>query len=211
MVGMAFGTDPAIHAYYEARAAEYDDWWTGGGRFVDRERPGWSQEVDRLVTLVATLPPARTLDVACGTAFLGRHLRGLIVGLDQSASSVAIAQSRLPNGVALVGDALSLPFAAGSFQRVFTGHFYGHLPPAERVRFLAEVRRVARELIVVDTARRPDVELERWETRVLDDGSEHRVFKRFLTGAQLLKELGPGTEVLFGGSWFVAAASGPSR
>lgn len=209
-VGMAFATDPATHAYYEARAAEYDDWWTGGGRFVDRERPGWAREVDRLFTLVAALPPARTLDVACGTAFLGRHLRGLIVGLDQSPSSVTIAQSRLPDGVALVGDALSLPFAASSSRRVFTGHFYGHLPPAERARFLAEARRVAGEVIVVDTARRPGVEPERWETRVLDDGSEHRVFKRFLTGAQLVEELGPGTEVLLEGSWFVAAASRPS-
>lgn len=204
---MAFATDPATHAYYEARAAEYDDWWTGTGRFVDRERPGWAQELERLVALVGALPPARTLDVACGTAFLGRHLRGLVVGLDQSSSSVAIAQSRLPDGVALVGDALSLPFAAGSFQRVFTGHFYGHLSPTERVRFLAEARRVAPELIVVDTARRPDIESERWETRVLDDGSEHRVFKRYLTGAQLVEELGPRTEVLLEGSWFVAAAS----
>lgn len=204
---MAFATDPGTHAYYEARAVEYDDWWTGAGRFADRERPGWAQEVDRLVAMVSALPPVRTLDVACGTAFLGRHLSGLTVGLDQSPSSVAIAQSRLPDGVALVGDALALPFADGSFERVFTGHFYGHLPPEERARFLAEARRVARELVVVDTARRPGTQPERWETRVLDDGSEHRVFKRFLSGAQLVGELGPGTEVLAEGTWFVACAS----
>jgi ubiquinone/menaquinone biosynthesis C-methylase UbiE len=155
------------------------------------------------VALVAGLPPARTLDVACGTAFLTRHLRGLAVGLDQSPAMVAIAQSRLPDGVVLAGDALALPFADGAFDRVLTGHFYGHLPPDERATFLAEARRVAPELVVIDTARRPDRPAEGWEERVLDDGSRHRVFKRYLDAAELAREL--GGEVLLDGRWFVAA------
>ena len=200
---MAFATDPATHAYYEARAAEYDDWWRGTGRFVERERPGWSDEVRGIVALVASLAPARTLDVACGTAFLTRHLHGLAVGLDQSPSMVAIAQGRLPRGVALVGDALALPFADGAFDRVLTGHFHGHLPPAERERFLAEARRVAGELVVIDTARREGVPAERREERILDDGSRHEVFKRFLDPGELAAEI--GGEVLLAGRWFVAA------
>jgi len=43
------------------------------------------------------LPPAATLDVACGTAFLTRHLEGMVVGLDQSPAMVAVAASRLPD------------------------------------------------------------------------------------------------------------------
>src|SRR4051794_25450623 len=135
---MAFARDPGTHAYYDARAGEYDEWYAGTGRFADRDRPEWSDEVDRLVALVAALPPARTLDVACGTGFLTRHLQGLAVGLDQSPAMVAVAQERLPGGVALAGDALALPFADGSFDRVLTGHFYGHLVPDEREAFLAE-------------------------------------------------------------------------
>ena len=34
-----------------------------------------------------------------------------------------------------------LPFEDGSFERVFTGHFYGHLEAPERERFLREARR----------------------------------------------------------------------
>lgn len=63
---------------------------------------------------------------------------------------VAIAQSRCPDGLAIVGDALNLIVADHAFDRVFTGHFYGHLPPEERRAFLAEARRVARELVVID-------------------------------------------------------------
>jgi ubiquinone/menaquinone biosynthesis C-methylase UbiE len=147
--------------------------------------------------------------VACGTGFLTRHLRGFAVGLDQSTAMVALAQSRLADGVAIVGNALVLPFADQSFDRVLTGHFYGHLPPDERVVFLAECRRVAGELIVVDSALRPGVESPRWEERVLNDGSHHRVYKRYLGAAQLAAEL--GGEVLLDGRWFVAAQATSTR
>jgi demethylmenaquinone methyltransferase/2-methoxy-6-polyprenyl-1,4-benzoquinol methylase len=202
---MAFARDAATHAYYDARAAEYDEWYAGTGRFAERDRPGWAAEVEALVALVGALPEARTLDVACGTAFLTRHLAGLAVGLDQSPSMVAIAQDRLRprGGLALTGDALALPFAGGAFDRVLTGHFYGHLPPEERAAFLAQARRVAGELLVIDSAPREGTARETWDERVLNDGSRHRVFKRFLTGPELAAEL--GGEVLMDGRWFSAA------
>ena len=199
----AFARDAATAAYYDQRAGEYDEWYLGQGKFASRERPGWEGEVERIVELVRALPAGRTLDVACGSGFLTRHLRGLAVGLDQSRAMVALTRSRLPRGAALVGDGLSLPFGHGSFDRVLTGHFYGHLPPDERDAFLAEARRVAGELVVVDSALRGGVEPEQWQRRVLNDGSEHRVYKRYVTGPQLAAEL--SGEVLVDGSWFVAA------
>jgi SAM-dependent methyltransferase len=198
-----FARDAATAQYYDERANEYDEWYEGQGRFADRDRPGWSAEVATLVGLVAGLSSARTLDVACGSGFLTQHLRGVVVGLDQSPAMVALAQSRLPDGVAMVGDALDLPFADGAFDRVLTGHFYGHLPPSEREAFLAQARRVAPELIVIDSALRPGVEPEQIQERVLNDGSRHRVFKRYLTADQLASEI--GGEVLLAGAWFVAA------
>jgi ubiquinone/menaquinone biosynthesis C-methylase UbiE len=203
MAGVTFARDAATAAYYERRAAEYDDWYEGTGLHAARSRPGWSEEVAVLVELVRDLESARTLDVACGTGFLTRHLRGLVVGLDQSPSMIEIAQHRLPDGVAIVGDSLALPFAAGSFDRVFTGHFYGHLVADEREAFLAEAARVAAEIVVVDSARRPGLPAEEYQERVLKDGSRHRVFKRYLDADELAAEL--HGEVLLRGTWFVAA------
>jgi demethylmenaquinone methyltransferase/2-methoxy-6-polyprenyl-1,4-benzoquinol methylase len=203
-----FAKDPATARYYDARAAEYDEWYEGTGRFAERERPGWAEEVARLVRLVGTLPVARTLDIACGSGFLTRHLHGVVVGLDQSPAMVALAQSRLPGGVAIVGDALDLPFADGAFDRVLTGHFYGHLPPGERTAFLTEAARVAGELVVIDSALRPGVEPEQWQERVLNDGSRHQVYKRHLSAAQLANEI--GGEILLAGTWFVAARATPT-
>jgi ubiquinone/menaquinone biosynthesis C-methylase UbiE len=195
--------DEAHRAYYESRAREYDDWWLGRGLFATRDRPGWPEEVTALEQLLAALPPARTLDVACGTGFMTRHLRGLVVGLDQSATSCALAQRRLPDGVAVVGDALALPFPDRAFERVVAGHFYGHLLGDDRTRFLDEARRVGDELVIVDSAGEPHDE---WQERRLNDGSTHRVFKRWFRGHSLAAELGGG-EVLHDGRWFVVVRS----
>ncbi|MDX6484007.1 MAG: hypothetical protein QOE95_1778 [Gaiellaceae bacterium] len=196
-----------MKAYYDARAREYDEWYEGLGRFDGLERPRWDEEVRELERVVASLPPLRTLDVACGTGFLTRHLRGEIVGLDQSAAMLAIAQERVPRGGFVLGDALELPFEDGSFDRVFTGHFYGHLEPGVRETFLLEARRVARELVVVDSAARDDRQDEERQERVLNDGSRWEVYKRYFTGAGLADELGGG-EVLHEGRWFVVVRSG---
>jgi ubiquinone/menaquinone biosynthesis C-methylase UbiE len=195
-----------VKAYYERRAPEYDDWYLGRGRFADRDRPGWSEELDELRRALGALPPARSLDVACGTGFLTRNLPGEVVGLDQSESMLEEARRQAPNATFATGDALELPFPDGSFERVFTAHFYGHLDEADRLRFLGEARRVAAELVVVDSALRPDVEPEELQERILDDGSRWEVYKRYLTPAGLADELGGGSTLL-DGRWFVAVRS----
>jgi len=116
--------------YYDRRAPEYDQWYMGTGLFAERDRPGWHEELRDLCAAVAALPAAATLDVACGTGFLTRHLRGAVTGLDQSAQMLEIARERIPGGHLVRGDAVPLPFDDSSFDRVFTGHFYGHLDAA---------------------------------------------------------------------------------
>lgn len=192
-----------MKAYYEARAREYDDWYLGRNLYEDRVRPGWDEELDALRGAFEALAPARTLDVACGTGFLTRHLPGAVVGLDQSESMVEVAREQVPGAEFVLGDALALPFEDGSFDRVFTGHFYGHLETAERERFLTEARRVALELVVVDAARNDETPPERMDERVLSDGTRWQVYKRWFEPEQLADELGGG-EILHAGRYFVA-------
>ena len=199
----------AVKEYYDTRAPEYDDWYVGGGLFAQRDRPHWDEAVIALERAVAGLPAASTVDVACGTGFLTRHLSGDVTALDQSERMLEVARERLPGVRLIAGDALELPFEDESFDRVFTGHFYGHLESPVRERFLAEARRVAPELIVVDAVARPDHESEERQTRVLNDGSQFQVSKRYIDARELAAELGGGT-VLHASAWFVMVSSGAS-
>jgi ubiquinone/menaquinone biosynthesis C-methylase UbiE len=191
-----------MREYYEACASEYDDWYLGRGLFAERERRGWKKELAALERVLASLPWAHTLDVACGTGFLTQRLPGEIVGLDQSGRMLEIARERVPAAAFTQGDAFALPFADGAFERVFTAHFYGHLDREERGLFLTEAARVAPELVVCDAALRPDREREELQERILEDGSSWQVYKRFFGAEELAAELGGG-DVLFSGDWFV--------
>ncbi len=195
-----------MKAYYQRRAPEYDQWYLGTGRYALMERPGWDDELASLIETLRNMPPARTLDVACGTGFLTRHLPGEVTGLDQSRAMLDLARQRVPDATLVEGDAMPLPFEDDTFERLLTGHFYGHLERGEREAFLQEVRRVAAELVVVDSAARDGVEPEAMQQRILNDGSVHAVYKRYFDPEQLATELGGG-DVLHAGRWFVAVRS----
>jgi ubiquinone/menaquinone biosynthesis C-methylase UbiE len=193
-----------VREYYDRRAPEYDDCYLGRGQFADEEWWGFRDELVETTRVLASLLPTRVLDVACGTGFLTRYLRGEVVGLDQSEAMLRIARERVPTATFLHGDALTLPFADKSFKRVVTANFYGHLQEDERRAFLAEAHRVGDELVVVDAALRDEVDPVEIQDRTLNDGSHWQVYKRYFTADELIAELGGG-RTLFAGSWFVVA------
>ena len=96
-----FGTDSraehvttlgAMKAYYDARAPEYDEWYAGQRPVHGAGAGRVGREGRRAGADVGAMPPARTLDVACGTGFLRRQLPGEIVGLDQSERMLEVAR-----------------------------------------------------------------------------------------------------------------------
>jgi ubiquinone/menaquinone biosynthesis C-methylase UbiE len=191
-----------VKEYYEARATEYDELWLGKGVHAYRDRPGWNEDRDELIAAVEALPAATTLDVACGTGFLSQHLRGELVLLDQSPSMLEIASTRIPSARAVRADVPPIPFADNAFERLFTSFFYGHLEEPERHEFLAEARRVAGEIVVVDAAPREGSPRDEWQERVLNDGSRWEIYKRYFSAEQLAAEVGGG-EVLLSNARFL--------
>ena len=189
--------------YYDRRAPEYDDAYFGRGVWDDDEAAGVAKEVPALEKFVASLAPARTLDVGCGTGFLTRLLRGFVIGVDQSARMLAEARERDAAAAYMQGDATALPARDESFERVFSSHMYGRLELRERLRFLDESRRVAPELIVLDTPFAPGQPEERLEERPLLDGTTYRIYKRYFRPEALVDEIGGG-EIVLSLKWFVA-------
>jgi SAM-dependent methyltransferase len=195
------GQNRSREAYYDWRAPEYDDFWNQRRRYSGAP-PSWFAEREAILELVEALPPVRTLDVACGTGFITSRLRGDVTGVDQSERMLAVACEQAPRARFVRATAFDLPFGAGSFDRVFTSHFYGHLEPHEREPFLVEAGRVASELVILDAGLHGGAPRDVWQERELNDGTQWLVYKRFFDATRLLDELGGG-DVLFAGEWFV--------
>lgn len=196
-----------MRAYYERRAAEYDDVYLGTGAYSGRDWPGFEEELGQAKALLEVLSPAKVLDVGCGTGFLTRHLEGEVVGLDQSGGVLEIARGRVPTATFVRGDALELPFPDGSFGRVFAGNFYGLLLPPERRAFVAEARRVGKELVVLETSLAAKRGYgEGFQERLLSDGSCHAIYRKYFSARDLARELGE-LRVLFAGDHFVLVSS----
>ena len=187
-----------MEPYYERRAAEYDEWYTGEGLFGARaSRLGRGRPSAPARGRGAPAGPDRGRRVR---GFLTRALRSDVIAVD--ASQAMLERSRSRHGHALVrADAFTLPFRDSAFDQVFTGHFYGHLYPGGGS---ASWARRSRGAIARD--RRCQAARDggaRAGPTDPNDGSRHEVYKRYFTAAQLASELGGGN-VLFDGRWFVA-------
>ncbi len=60
--------EPIAPAYYDRRAAEYDDWYLGRGLFADPVRDGFDDELGLVTRTLAALEPAATLASPVGRA-----------------------------------------------------------------------------------------------------------------------------------------------
>jgi ubiquinone/menaquinone biosynthesis C-methylase UbiE len=134
-------------------AARYDDRrFSRGGRVID------ARERRAVRDALGPVEGRRVLEIACGTGRFGVALaeRGAsVVGLDVSPAMLARARDRardagVADRVAFVrGDAAALPFPDDAFDAVVAVRFL-HLA-ATPGRFLAELARVSRDRVFVDT------------------------------------------------------------
>jgi ubiquinone/menaquinone biosynthesis C-methylase UbiE len=164
-------------------AASYDrKRFSRGGQVIDR------RERRAVFDALGRVEGRRVLEVACGTGRFTAALatRGAeVVAVDVSEAMLDRARARVAAaGVAdrvsfVRGDAAGLPFPDDAFETVVGVRFL-HLA-ADPARFLAELARVARESVVVDTFDRRSVRVAyTWllpmGSRLYDDEEVRRLF-----------------------------------
>jgi arsenite methyltransferase len=108
--------------------------------------------------LLALQPGEQVLDIGSGPGFLAGEMaeevgpEGAVHGVDPSASMLAIARSRPTRVAYATGDALSLPYADGTFDVVVATQVYEYV--ADMPAALTEARRVLKpggRLLILDT------------------------------------------------------------
>ena len=121
-------------------AAGYDE---VAEQYAALEQPGAEWPRLRLLRgLLARLQPGSTvLDLGCGNGIPA--LREIVrlhegVGVDLSATQVALARTNVPRAKLIHGDAVGLDFAPGSFDAVVAFYLLDHLPREEHARLFAK-------------------------------------------------------------------------
>ena len=125
---------------------EFND-WARAGRGPSMER-GHRPVGEQAIELVGIHPPARVIDVGCGSGWATRlmaqkAIEGQVTGIDVSDEMIRIARESslaFPNTDFRVASAESLPFEAGAFTHAFSMesiYYYADMPGA-----LKEIRRV---------------------------------------------------------------------
>ena len=121
------------------KPASYDAWY-------DSPRGGWIGNAEYRLLLNELHPRSgeRVLDVGCGTGWFTRRMAAFrdlgVTGIDRNAEWLEFARSRDRNSAYLQADALTLPFADNSFDRVFS---------VAALCFTADWRRAAEEIVRV--------------------------------------------------------------
>jgi ubiquinone/menaquinone biosynthesis C-methylase UbiE len=183
-----------MQSYYSARAPEYDS------IYLRLERQPDLRAIERW--LPPRLAGETVLEIACGTGYWTQFIAPSatsVVAVDAAPETMRIAEARVPKGKVrfVVGDAYALAAELGEFSAAFAGFWFSHVPKARRREFLLGIGRLLRPgstVVLLDnhyvagsSSPRSDEDAEgnTYQTRVLADGSAHRVLKNFPTEAEL--------------------------
>lgn len=194
------GRRATMQNYYAARATEYDKVYAKPERQADlRQMECW---------LPSVLAGRSVLEVACGTGywtqFFAPHCTR-VVAVDSAEETIQVAKSRvLPQTVEfVVGDAYSLPPQPSRLSAGFAGFWWSHIPRARVAEFLRGLHAALEPgatVVFLDNRFVPgsstpiteqDAEGNTYQTRLLSDGTAHRVLKNFPSERDLVAAVSP--------------------
>lgn len=88
---------------------------------------------------------SKVLDLGCGSGLWRNLFEGFgYIGADQNEAMIRVAKKRLPDDKFFVSNGMDLVFDGGSFDVVFTAAVLQHNQNSDKVRVLAEIKRILR-------------------------------------------------------------------
>jgi ubiquinone/menaquinone biosynthesis C-methylase UbiE len=194
-----------METYYATRAPEYDNIYLKPERQADlREIEQW---------LPAKCAKANVIEIACGTGYWTQFIAPLakkILAIDSAPETLSIAKNRVTqsNVEFQTGDAYALPQHTDKFDVGFAGFWFSHVPIKRQREFLQGLRATLNpgsKVVLLDnryvqgsssSITERDDEGNTYQTRILSNGTTHRVLKNFPTEKELNELLtGLGTSV----------------
>ncbi len=194
--------DPGVRhtmlAYYNERAAEYEEAYTRGTGTASITDPSvFTNEISVLAGLVRGFGCGHLIDVACGTGYWLPHYVGNCSHatlFDQSERMLAecelkVRRLAVADRCSLVrGDVFEYQFAPRAYDCALVGFLLSHLSEVQEHLVMQVLRNTlgpgACVLILesawTDLRARFNQKVE-WQTRRLNDGTEFQVYKRYIS------------------------------
>ena len=187
-------------AYYDARAREYDDVYSGKNPAIDAPEL-YIKEVKEIAALVAEFGSGRVVDIGCGTGFwLPYYAKNAssITLIDESENMLKVCEQRVHAlGIVDKCEFQNDNFYAKTWERdrfdsALIGFFMSHISQDVEDRFFATLRSILSpyaRVLLIDSAWTEKRKLERAkegiQERILNNGRTFKIFKRYFTLREL--------------------------
>jgi len=191
-------------AYYDERAAEYEEAYTlGTGTASMRDPEVFKAEARVLTGVVAGIARGRLMDLACGTAYWLPYYESQcsqITLFDHSSKMLAEARVKanrlgiVDRCVFLQGDFFDREFDQRSYDTALVGFVLSHLTEAQEPLLFDALRRMldpSGRFLILDSAwsaerSKVNEKVER-QTRRLNDGTAFEVYKRYCDSSDVAR------------------------
>lgn len=215
-----------MHAYYEARAETYDEFYHGRGAAIPALTSEYPIDTAACLKLVAGACGGDVLDLACGTGFwlqaYGSRCTAVTL-IDRSTAVLERCRHRIDElqlrqvATIVQGDVFEVPLPSAGFDAAMVGFLLSHLTDHQIARLFARIRDALRpdaSVMIVDSgwsaARAPFCRRDGFEQRPTPDGSTFSIRKRYFTREELdemLRVHGFRGESAYEGNVFLAVAA----
>ncbi|MDF2934719.1 MAG: transcriptional regulator [Paenibacillaceae bacterium] len=131
----------ADHYRFDLQAEGFDALVTEGSA----QYPGYGDAIRLMAQLLDPKPGESGLDIGTGTGNLAESISrhgAVMKGIDQSRRMLQVCRRKFPMMETKLGNALAIPYDAGTFDFAASGYVFHLLAPEERSQALSELLRV---------------------------------------------------------------------
>ena len=215
----------SIYQYYEERAPEYDEIYSGGGPASMPDPALYVRETKAVSELIPKYVSGNHIDIACGTGYWLPHYHHKceqITLMDQSSAVLAECRKKIDSldirdKMSIIhADLFKYPLPKNSYDSAMVGFIISHFDEGEEHKFFNLLKSILKpngSFVMLDsswTAERAEVRKKNGlQTRTLNDGREFTIIKHYFDKsdfADMASRYNADIEVPFEGRAYILAA-----
>ena len=211
--------------YYDERAEEYDDVYSGQGPAIRRYADKYQKNTAQVCEIVAGFGHGHLIDIACGTGFWAPHYAQnceRFTFVDQSEGMLAECKKRIEDlGLTSVsrfiqGNVFDVKLEPATYDCAMVGFLLSHFTQEQEDAFFQKLKaalKPAAQLMIVDSywserRKAGGKEREGEQERILNDGRVFKIYKKYFVESDIEEMLGRHQftcKALHVGEMFIAA------